>query len=92
MLPNPERDAEVYLLVNCRQVCPQIVLNVQSNSVITITVTVACSLEYENLENFYLEFFLTSKIWATVASKKNDGNLEINLEKVNLEKVVGNLI
>ena len=25
-------------------------------------------------------------------SKKNDGNLEINLEKVNLEKVVGNLI
>ena len=53
---------------------------------------VACSLEYENLENFYLEFFLTSKIWATVASKKNDGNLEINLEKVNLEKVVGNFI
>ena len=50
------------------------------------------SLEYENLEKFYLEFFLTSKISATVVSKKNDGNLEINLEKVNLEKVVGNLI
>ena len=57
-----------------------------------LTWRVDYSLEYENLEKFYLEFFLTSKISATVVSKKNDGNLEINLEKVNIEKVVGNLI
>ena len=50
------------------------------------------SLEYENLEKLYLETFLISKIPATFISKKNNGNLEFNLEKVNLEKVVGNLI
>ena len=52
----------------------------------------ACNLEYENLEKLYLELILTSKIQATFISKKNNGNLEINLEKVNLVKVVGNLI
>ena len=50
------------------------------------------SLEYENLEKLYLKTFLISKIPATFISKKNNGNLEFNLEKVNLEKVVGNLI
>ena len=53
---------------------------------------VACCLEYKNLENSYLEFILTSKSPATVISKKNDGNLEINLQNDNLKKAVGNLI
>ena len=44
------------------------------------------SLEYENLEKLYLEFILISKISATSISKKNDGNLEFNLEKVNLDR------
>ena len=50
------------------------------------------NLEYEDLEKFNLEFILISKISVTFISKKNDGNLEFNLEKVNLEKAVGNLI
>ena len=50
------------------------------------------NLEYEDLEKFNLEFILISKISATFISKKNDCNLEFNLEKVNLEKAVGNLI
>ena len=50
------------------------------------------NLEYENLEKFYLEFILISNFSATSILKKNDSNLEFNLEKVNLEKVVGNLI
>ena len=49
-------------------------------------VRVACNLEYENLEKLYLELILTSKIPATFISKKNDGNLEFNLEKVNLDR------
>ena len=52
---------------------------------------VACCLEYENLENGYLKFILISKIPVTVILKKNNGNLEINLENNNLEKAVGNL-
>ena len=50
------------------------------------------SLEYEDLEKLYLESVLTSKKKTMGISKKNDGNLEFSLEKVNLEKVVGNLI
>ena len=49
---------------------------------------VACNLEYENHENRYLEFILTSNFPATGISKKNDGNLEINLKNGNLEKAV----
>ena len=53
---------------------------------------VACNLEDENLENGYLKFFLILKNPATGISKKNDGNLEINLENGYLEKAVGNLV
>ena len=42
------------------------------------------SLKYENLEKLFLESVLISK--KTVISKKNDGNLEFNLEKVNLDR------
>ena len=53
---------------------------------------VACNLEYENLENGYLEFVLISKNPATGILKKNYGNLEINHENGYLKKAVGNLV
>ena len=66
----------------------------QNNALYTniILSRVACNLEYKYLEKFYLEFILTSNFPATFILKKNDGNLEINLEKVSLKKAVGNLI
>jgi hypothetical protein len=38
------------------------------------------NLEYENLEKLYLESVLISKKKTVGISKKNDGNLEFNLE------------
>ena len=51
---------------------------------------VAGNLEYENLENGNLECNLISKIAVMVISKKSEGYLEFNLEKDNLESMVGN--
>ena len=53
---------------------------------------VAGNLEYKDLENGNLECNLTSKKIVTGISKKNDGNLEFNLENDNLENIVKNFI
>ena len=52
---------------------------------------VAYNLEYENLKMLYLGCVFTSKK-LNKKVEKYDGSLKINLKKVNLEKVVGNLI
>ena len=53
---------------------------------------VAGKIKYKNLENSNLECNIISKISIMVISKKkNDGNLEFNLEKDNLKNMVGNL-
>ena len=53
---------------------------------------VAYNLEYQNLEKLYLECVFTSKKKWMGRSKKYNSSLKINLKKVNLEKVVRNLI
>ena len=55
------------------------------NLVTVVWLGLAGNLEYEYLENGYLECIIISKKmqWG---SKKNDGNLEFNLEDDNLDK------
>ena len=72
--------------------CSFIAENIKESENKQFYLRVACSLEYENLKKFYLKSVLASKKTTTGRSEKNEGNLKINLEKVNLKKVVGNLI